>query len=95
MAADKPRPLLQNSLFTMELLALKKTGFFTFSGFLIFFNIFYYATFQCGRYGIFKKIIEYFFDPEKLKKNTQKLLIIGPNPFITQSSPGQQPTAQN
>ena len=29
------------------------------------------------------------------KKHPKKLLIIGPDPFIPQSSPGQRPTAQN
>ena len=31
------------------------------------------------------------FDPKKVKKWPQKLLIIGPDPFISQSSPGTQP----
>jgi hypothetical protein len=29
---------------------------------------FLYATFQCGRYGVFKKKLKYFFGPEKVKK---------------------------
>ena len=55
---------------------------------------FFYATFQCGRYGVFKKNLKFFFDPEKVN-GPQKLLIIGPDPFISQSSPDQRPTAQN
>ena len=35
------------------------------------------------------------FDPEKVKKWASKLLKIGPDPFISQSSPYQWPTAQN
>ena len=64
-------------VFTVELLALKKLFFSFFLGrnimFLIFFYIFYYATIQCGRYGIFKKNLKYFFDPEKLKKPLKKV----------------------
>ena len=57
----------------------------------------FYATFQCGRYNVKKLSKIIFFAHEKLKKkkHSKKLLIIGPNPFITQSSPGQRPTAQN
>ena len=33
--------------------------------------------------------------PKKWKNGPQKLLIIGPDPFISQSSPDQWPTAQN
>ena len=33
--------------------------------------------------------------PKKWKNGPQKLLIIGPDPFISQSSPDQLPTAQN
>ena len=44
---------------------------------------FFYATFQCGRYGVFKKIQKNskkkkFFDPEKIWKRASKLLIIQP-----------------
>jgi hypothetical protein len=60
-----------------------------------FFLTFFFATFQCGHYDIFKKILNIFFDPEKVKKRPQKLLIIGPDPSISQSSPDQRPTAQN
>ena len=42
-----------------------------------------------------KKKKKYFFDPEKVKKRASKVLIIGPDPFISQSSPDQRPTAQN
>ena len=36
-----------------------------------------------------------FLTPKKWKKGPQKLVIIGPDPFISQSSPDQWPTAQN
>ena len=49
----------------------------------------FYATFQCGRYSVFKKISTFFFTPEKLKNRPQKLLIISPTPFFSQSSPAQ------
>ena len=29
---------------------------------------FFYATFQCGCYGVFKKKLKYFFDPERASK---------------------------
>ena len=54
----------------------------------------YYATFQCRCYSVFKKILKFFFDPKKWKNRPQKLLIIGPDPFISQSSPDLRPTAQ-
>ena len=44
-------------------LSLKKINLF-----LPFFN----ATFQCGRYGIFKKNLKKIFDPEKVKKTGLK-----------------------
>ena len=42
-----------------------------------------------------KKIFNFFLTPKKWKNGPQKLLIIGPDPFISQSSPDQRPTAQN
>ena len=42
-----------------------------------------------------KKILNFFLTPKKWKNGPQKLLIIGPDPFISQSSPDQRPTAQN
>ena len=42
-----------------------------------------------------KKILTFFLTPKKWKNGPQKLLIIGPDPFISQSSPDQWPTAQN
>ena len=36
-----------------------------------------------------------FLTPKKWKNGPQKLPIIGPDPFISQSSPDQRPTAQN
>ena len=67
----------------------KKKFFFTF-----FRSNFYYATFQSGRYSVFIKDLKFIFDPKKVKKSgPQKLLIIGPKPSISQSSPdhSQQP----
>ena len=63
---------------------LKKKFFF-----LPFFN----ATFQCGHYGVFKKILKIFFDPEKVKKLASKVAHNRPRPFFPLSSPGhsQQP----
>ena len=42
-----------------------------------------------------KKKLKNFLTPKKGKNGPQKLLIIGPDPFISQSSPDQRPTAQN
>ena len=63
---------------------LKKNNFF-----LPFFN----ATFQCGRYGVFKKNLKYFFDPKKVKKWASKVAHNRPKPFFSQSRP--QPTAHS
>ena len=53
-----------------------------FSGANLFFSSnWYYATFQCGRYNIFKR--NNFLLPENMKKpSSQKLLIIDPNSFF-------------
>ena len=48
----------------------------------IFFIIFYYATFQCGRYGVFKKISKKFFAPENIKKLTSKVAHNRPPTFF-------------
>ena len=37
-----------------------------------FFLPFFKATFQCGRYGVFRKKLEFFFDAEKVKKTGLK-----------------------
>ena len=63
--------------------------------FLKIFLILSYATFQCGRYNVKKSLKNFFLPMKNWKKHSKKLLIIGPNPFITQSSPGQRPTVQN
>ena len=39
----------------------------------------------------FFKKFKIFFAPENMKKHTQKLLIIDPDPLIPQSSPGYSP----
>ena len=70
-------------VFTLKFLALKKTGFFTFSGF------------QCGRYSVFKKIKKKIFDPEKVKKRASKVAHNWPTPFYFTVQPRPQPTAQN
>ena len=46
-----------------------------------FFSPFFYATFQCGRYGVFKKKFKFFFDPEKVKKQAKKVAHNRPRPF--------------
>ena len=58
---------------------------------IFFFLPFFYATFQCGRYGVFKKKLKIFFTPKKWKNRPQKLLIIGPDHFFTLPSPGHSP----
>ena len=42
-------------------------------------------------FSVFKKIYIFFFTPKKGKNRTQMLLIIGPDPFISQSSPDHIP----
>ena len=61
----------------------------------IFFLPFFYATFQCGRYGVFKKKLKYFFDPEKVKKQASKVAHNRPRPFNFTVQPRPQPTVQN
>ena len=59
------------NVLTVAFLALKKMVFLKkkiFSKKIIFFLPFFNATFQCGRYGVFKKNLKYFFDHEKVKK---------------------------
>ena len=48
----------------------------------IFFYLFFNATFQCGRYGVFKKNFKIFFDPEKVKKQTSIVAHNWPIPFF-------------
>ena len=79
------------NVLTVAFLALKKMVFLKKN---IFFSPFFNATFQCGRYGVFK-IQNFFLTPKKWKNRQKKLLIIGPDPFLSQSSPDQRPTAQN
>jgi hypothetical protein len=56
---------------------------------------FFNATFQCGRYGVFKKKIKVFFDPEKVKKRASKVAHNRPRLFFPTVQPRPQPTAQN
>ena len=53
----------------------------------------FYATFQCGRYSVFKKIKKFFFDPKKVKKLASKVAHNQPRPFYStvQPSPGHSP----
>ena len=67
----------------------------SFQNLFLFFLPFFYATFQCGRYGVFKKKFKNFLTQKKWKNRPKKLLIIGPDPFISQSIPDQRPPAQN
>ena len=52
---------------------------------------FFYATFQCGRYGVFRKNLTFFFDPEIVKKRASKVAHNRPKPFFSQSSPAHIP----
>jgi hypothetical protein len=56
-----------------------------------FFFTFFYATFQCGRYGVFKKNLTFFFDPEKVKKPPSKVAHNRPKPFFPLASPDHSP----
>jgi hypothetical protein len=66
-------------------LALNKNGFLPF----------FYATFQCGRYSVFKKIKNIIFDPKKVKKQASKVAHNQPNPFFPTVQPRPQPAVQN
>ena len=59
------------NVFTLKFLALKNWVFFMFSGSKKIKKYFlkkeYYATFQCGRYNVFKQKLKKKFDPEKVK----------------------------
>jgi hypothetical protein len=80
-----------------QILALKKNGFSekkkSSQNFLIFFLPFFYATFQCGHYGVFKKFFKYFFDPEKVNKRASKVAHNRPRPFYFTVQP--RPTAHS
>jgi hypothetical protein len=73
----------------VEFLALKKTGFSEKKQKT--FLPFFYATFQCGRYNVFKFL--FFFAHKKLKKPPSKVAHNRPKSFIPQPSPthSQQP----
>ena len=81
-----------------QILALKKLVFSLFRTQKKNFKIFlsnHYATFQCGRYSVFKKILKKNFDPEKVKKRASKVAYNRPKSaqtvFNPQSSPGHSP----
>ena len=83
--ADVNHSIANSSLFptflylhsnSTQILALKKMVFLKkkiFPKQNYFFLPFFYATFQCGRYGVFNKNLKYFFDPEKVKKRASKV----------------------
>ena len=54
---------------------------------------FFYATFQCGRYNVFKFFL-FFLTTKSWKNHSKKLLIIGPDPFFS-LQPQLPKTAQN
>ena len=54
---------------------------------------FFYATFHCGRYGVFKKNLKYFFDPEKVEKWASKVAHNRPRPSYFTVQP--RPTAHS
>ena len=62
---------------TLKFLALKKTGFSpvknTSQDFFDFLLPLFYATFQCGHYNIFKKILNLFFAHENIRKRASKV----------------------
>ena len=60
---------------------------------IFFFLPFFYATFQCGRYGVSKKIKIKIFDPEKVKKLASKVAHNRPRPFYFTVQP--RPTAHS
>ena len=52
---------------------------------------FFYATFQCGCFNVFKKKFVFVFSHKKLKKPPSKVAHNRPKPFISQSSPAHGP----
>ena len=72
-----------------QILALKKMVFLNF----FFVLPFFYATFQCGRYGVFKKKLNFFFGPEKVKKRASKVAHNRPRPLYFTVQP--RPTANS
>ena len=70
--------------------------FFYFFGAKKFFKFFFENTIASAQKSYIIPFLQiYFLNPKKWKNGPQKLLIIGPDPFISQSSPDQRPTAQN
>ena len=78
---------------TVAFIALKNWFFWKKKFFptIFFFLPFFYATFQCGRYNVFKFLFFYFFAHKKLKKPPSKVAHNRPKPFLRQSSPGHSP----
>ena len=82
--------------YTLKFLALKKNCFSEkkkSSPKKYFFLPFFNATFQCGRYGVFKKNLKFFFDPEKVKKQASKVAHNRPRPSYFTVQP--RPTAHS
>ena len=59
----------------------------------IFFLPFFYTTLQCGRYGVFKKNLNFFLGPEKVKKQASKVAHNRPRPLYFTVQP--RPTANS
>ena len=67
-----------------QILALKKKGFSEKKNFppqKIFFLPFFYATFQCGRYNVFKKFFFFFF-LQKFEKTSLKICSLSAQTFF-------------
>ena len=82
-------------LITVLYLALKKTGFSKKKKFSPkkkkFFYLFSMQLFSADAMVFSKKFKKNFLTPKKWKNRPKKLLIIGPDPFLRQSSPGHSP----
>ena len=83
-----------------QILALKIKKWFFWKKKIFPKNFFFFFTFFLCNFSVrtlwyFQKNFDFFFTLKKWKNGPQKLLIIGPDPFISQSSPDQRPTAQN
>ena len=79
-----------------QILALKKNGFSEKKNFpppqkIFFFHLFSMQLFSADAMVFSKKFKKIFLTPKKWKNGPQKLLIIGPDPFISQSSPDHSP----
>ena len=88
--------LFPTSMYVCGIFSPKKCFFWNKNFFQkIFFLHFFYATFHCERYSVFKKELKEFFDPEKVKKRASKVAPNRPRPFYRTVQPRPQPTVQN